>query len=103
MDMRCPEVSNHMFNQKIDSLSLCLSRLFGYKPASEYKRQMVSARKKGDRYFLVHRKVDYIQLKKLKTFPIFRLGQFKGGVIYKQENRRLMPFVNLATRNIGYE
>ncbi len=103
MDMRCPEVSNHMFNQKIDSLSLCLSRLFGDKPASEYKRQMVSARKKGDRYFLVHRKVDYIQLKKLKTFPIFRLGQFKGGVIYKQENRRLMPFVNLATRTIGYE
>ena len=40
--------------------------------------------------------VNYIQLKKLKTFPIFRLGRFKGGLIYMQENRRVRPHQDLA-------
>ena len=46
--------------------------------------------------------MNYIQLKKLKTFPIFRLGRYKGGLIYMQENRRIRPHQDLAARVIGY-
>ena len=46
--------------------------------------------------------MNYIQLKKLKKFPIFRLGRYKGGLIYMQENRRVRPHQNLAGRLIGY-
>ena len=65
-------------------------------------RSLIKARQQGKRYHLVKSGVNYIQLKKLKTFPIFRLGRYKGGLIYMQENRRVRPHQNLAGRLIGY-
>ncbi len=103
MDTRCPGFSEAYFNQNVDSLAYRLSSLFKDKTATQYKRKLISARYKGDRYHLIIRRVDYIQLKELKTFPIIRRGQFKGGLIIKQENRRIKPFVSLASRTIGYE
>jgi cell division protein FtsI (penicillin-binding protein 3) len=67
-----------------------------------YKHGLVEARQKGKRYHLVKSGVNYIQLKKLKTFPIFRLGRYKGGLVYMQESRRVRPHQGLAGRLIGY-
>jgi len=103
MDLKCAGLTNAVFNSKVDSLSLCLSRLFGDKTPAQYRRMLVSGRYKGVRYQLIRRKVDYLQLKKLEKFPIFRLGKYKGGLIVLQENVRIQPFVNLANRTIGYE
>ncbi len=102
MDLKTQYLSNEVFNAHIDSLALCLSQLFGDKSASQYKRALVNARYRGSRYYLVRRNVDYLQLKELKTFPLFRLGQYKGGLIVEKENKRVQPFVNLASRTIGY-
>jgi len=102
MDMQTPALTDRVFFNGVDSLALCLSRLFYDRPASEYKKILVEARKKGNRYLLIKNRVDYVQLKKLKTFPIFRLGQYKGGLIVNQENHRQKPFRNLASRTIGY-
>lgn len=101
MDTKCP--SKKDFYAEIDSLSFLLSNLFKDKTAAQYKRMLMGGRYKGDRYLLIKRKVDYIELKQLKTFPLFRRGQYKGGIIINQENRRIQPFVNLASRTIGYE
>jgi len=101
-DARCENLTDKVFNNGVDSLALCLSRLFGDKSKDTYKRSLVEARQKGKRYHLVKSGVNYIQLKKLKEFPIFRLGQYKGGLIYMQENKRVRPHRNLAGRIIGY-
>ncbi len=101
-DANCKNLSDRQFNRKVDSLSYCLSRLFRDKSASEYRRTLVQARRQGKHYHLVKSGVNYIQLKKLKTFPIFRLGKYKGGLIYMQENRRVRPHQGLAGRLIGY-
>ena len=45
----------------------------------------------------------FAELKALKSFPILRLGRYKGGFIFVQRNRRVMPFQLLAARTIGYE
>jgi len=102
MDLKCPALDK-VFNKEIDSLSICLASLFKDKSALRYKNELVSARYKGDRYHLINRKVDFIQLKKLKTFPIFRRGKNRGGIIIIQKSSRVQPFVNLASRTIGYE
>ncbi|MBR5644160.1 MAG: transpeptidase family protein [Salinivirgaceae bacterium] len=96
-------VNSDVFVKNLDSLSLRLSRLFKDKSAYEYKTALVAARNRGDRYYLVHRRANYVELKELKTFPLFRLGQYKGGVIYVKENRRVRPYESLAARTIGYE
>jgi len=101
-DADCENLTDRMFYRGVDSLALCLSRLFGDKSKESYKSNLIEARRKSKRYHLVKTGVNYIQLKKLKEFPIFRLGRYKGGLIYMQENRRLRPHQDLAARVIGY-
>jgi len=103
MDLKCPALTDKIFNNNIDLLCVKLSNLFKDKTPQQYKMKLVRARSRGERYFLIKRKVDYIQLKSLKTFPIFKLGQYKGGFIVLQENKRIQPFVTLASRTIGYQ
>lgn len=102
MDTRSTGMDDKIFNSGIDSLSIKLSKLFKDKSASEYKKELIKARKDGERFHLIKRRVNYNQLKKIKTFPIFRLGQYKGGFIALQTNLRIQPHVSLASRTIGY-
>jgi cell division protein FtsI (penicillin-binding protein 3) len=101
-DAKCENLTDRVFNKGVDSLALCLSRLFGDKSREAYKKSLIDARRQGKRYHLVKDGVNYIQLKKLKTFPIFRLGRYKGGLVYMQESRRVRPHQGLAGRLIGY-
>lgn len=103
MDVNADGITKELFNKNVDSLSYCLSLLFKDKSAKEYRSELVSARNNGSRYHLIHRNVNYNDLKKLKTFPIFRLGKYKGGLIIMQTNKRKMPFQMLAQRTIGYK
>ena len=102
MDTRSTGMDEKTFNRNIDSLAWNLSNLFKDKPASQYKKEIVRARKNGDRYFLIKRRVNYNQLRELKKFPLFRLGQYKGGFMVLQNNLRIQPHVSLASRTIGY-
>ncbi|MCO4292434.1 transpeptidase family protein [Solitalea sp. MAHUQ-68] len=102
MDVNADPITDEIFKEKIDSLSSRLSNLFLDKSKDEYIRALKMARSEGQRYFLVQRKVDYNQLKALKTFPIFNMGRYKGGLIVLQKNKRILPFKLLASRTIGY-
>ena len=101
MDTRSTGMDDASFNKNIDSLAFCLSDLFRDKSAIQYKNELVKARKDGERFHLIKRRVNYNQLKKLKTFPLFRLGQYKGGFIALQTNLRIQPHGSLASRTIG--
>jgi cell division protein FtsI (penicillin-binding protein 3) len=102
MDMRTPALNTGIFNNKIDSLSMCLAKLFRDRSKAQYKQELIRARGEGNRYFCVKDKVNYLQLKELKKFPIFRLGKYKGGLIVNQENLRNRPHQSMAARTIGY-
>ncbi|MBA2421936.1 MAG: transpeptidase family protein [Chitinophagales bacterium] len=102
MDMKADGLSKAIFYDGIDSLCLSLTKLFPGHSYLEYKKQLVAARKRGDRYLLIKRDITYPQLMALKRFPIFRLGQFKGGLIVLQYNKRAYPYKELANRTIGY-
>ncbi|MBL4676315.1 MAG: transpeptidase family protein [Mucilaginibacter sp.] len=92
-----------IFDEKVDSLSRKLSAFFGDKSAREYSRLLRDARKDGARYQLLRRKVTYNELKEVRTFPIFKMGKNKGGLIAVQQNKRILPFRALAARTIGYK
>ena len=102
MDLKSSAIQDRVFNTGIDSLSYCLSRMFRDQPKSEYKRKLVTARRNGERYYLIARRVSHEQLQEMKQFPIFRLGRYKGGFIAIQKNRRIRPHQMLAARTIGY-
>lgn len=96
-------VSDEVFDAKVDTLAIQLSRLFRDHSAFEYKTRLVEARRKGEQYFLIRRNVHYKELKQLRQFAIFNLGKYKGGFIYVQQNKRERPFRHLAARTIGYK
>jgi len=104
-DVNADGITDKLFYSNIDSLSICLYNLFknnSSKTPKEYKTELIKARKQGERFYLIKRKVDYHQLIKLKKFPIFREGRYKGGLIYEQKYYRLKPHNDLAGRIIGY-
>ena len=102
MDLMSTAMSGEIFMKKVDSLAFCLSKLFNDKSKAAYKREIIRARQNGERYHLLKKGVNYIELKELKTFPLFRRGRYKGGFIYIQENKRILPHIELASRTIGY-
>lgn len=103
MDLNADGLEDEIFNSEIDSLAICLSDLFDDRSAIEWKRDLVTARQRGSRYHLIRRRVKYGQMKKLRGFPIFNRGKYKGGLIVLQQNKREKPFRMLAARTIGYD
>ncbi len=91
-----------IFDNKVDSLALMLSQLFGDKTKAEYKRILTGVQKRKDRYYLLKRGISYPQMKAVKTYPIFKLGKYKGGLKIEERNKREKPFEYLAERTIGY-
>jgi cell division protein FtsI (penicillin-binding protein 3) len=102
MDAQAELVTRELFNSNVDSLAISLSSLFKDKSTKEYRRDLITARKEKDRYFLIQRNVSYQDLKVLRRMPIFRMGKYKGGLIIIQHNTRKKPFEMLASRTIGF-
>ena len=101
MDLGVPPLRKY-FTHDVDSLALMLSRFFQDKSAGAYRRALTEAYRKGDHYFLISsRKIDYDGLQKVKRFPIFRNGQFNGGLIIEQDYERIYPLGNLESRTLG--
>jgi len=101
-DTKASPLTASYFNENVDSLALCLSALYPERSPGDYKRMLKQARAEGDRYFLLRRNVSFNELRKIRTFPIFRRGRYKGGLIVIQENKRTKPFRLLAQRTIGF-
>ncbi|MBK9455281.1 MAG: hypothetical protein IPO24_06690 [Bacteroidetes bacterium] len=90
------------FKKNIDSLSISLSRLFKDKTAAQYKQKITQARKQKKRYVEIHKKVTLPQKQQMENFPLYRLGQNKGGMIAEPIETREYPYGSLAVRTIGY-
>ena len=103
MDVNTEYMTDDIFNSSLDSLCMCLTSLFKDKSEREYYKLLKSARDNGERYVMIHRTVSYEDLQKLKHFPLIRMGKYKGGLIVQENNRRELPFRDLAERTIGYE
>ena len=102
MDMRADGLTDALFDEHLDSLALCLSQLFMDRSPAEYKRDLLVARGRGERYHLVKRDVDHDQLKVLRGFPLYRLGRTKAGLVIEKRTVRMHPFGRLAARTVGY-
>jgi len=90
------------FKENIHALGDSLSALLG-KPSSHYRSELTSARNNKNRYYLVAKNLSYTQYMKIKSFPLFNLGAYKGGMITEQQTVREHPIGKIAERTIGYE
>lgn len=95
--------SNDLFNKNIDSLSLRLSQYFRDRSKEDYKRMIKDARAANKRYIVINRKrINYQAKKNMTTWPLFREGRYKAGVIFEKTDIRYNPFTDLSKRTIGF-
>ncbi len=102
MDLKTEALTAEIFNSHVDSLAWYLAEFDQSRTQPEWKRKLINERNEGERFLLIHRKVSYPDLLKMKQWPLFRLGKYKGGFISFQQNKRVTPFRLLAHRTIGY-
>lgn len=90
------------FKQYVKPLADSLSVMFG-KPSGHYYNELRKARANKNRYYLVARNLSYTEYMRVKSFPLFGLGAYKGGIITEQRTIREHPIGRIAERTIGYE
>lgn len=90
------------FNKYLEPLADSLSVMLG-KPSEHYYSELKRARAKRNRYFLVARDLSFTEYMRIKNFPLFNLGAFKGGIITEQKTIREHPIGKIAKRTIGYD
>ena len=95
-------INSSIFEKNIKDLSNSLSELLG-KPSSFYQQKLRTARKQKNRYLLIARNLGYNDYMKMRQFPIFKLGPYKGGFITEQKTIRVRPIGKIAERTIGYD
>ncbi|WP_121667079.1 penicillin-binding protein [Mesonia aquimarina] len=94
-------VSEENFQKYVGPLSAELSKLFG-KSKAHYERNLRRARANKNRYYLVARNLGYSQYVKVREFPMFNLGAYKGGFIAEQRTVRELPLGKIGERTVGY-
>lgn len=95
-------VSAKNFEGLVGSLADSLAALSG-KSAAYYEQLLRKARVNKNRYALVARNLDYSDYVRVKQFPLFNLGPYKGGIIVEQRIVREHPLGKIAERSVGYE
>lgn len=96
-------VDEELFYEELDALSNALARFPGGRSAAAWRNFLASGRNQKNRYLLLGTKLSYNQLQTLKSYPIFKEGRYKGGLVIEQENHRKMPLGKIAERTIGRE
>lgn len=103
MDFAAPGLLDSVFNSSISALSDSLANFFGNKSAEEYQEDLTEARAGGHRYYrLAPRKVNFIDLQRIREFPLINLGVAKSGFIAEKSFQRVRPYGNVASRTLGF-
>ena len=76
---------------------------FNKSSKSELQKQLRKARVNKNRYFLLASNLDYSDYLRFRSFPLLKLGSFRGGLIVEQKTKRDYPLGGIAQRSIGYE
>jgi cell division protein FtsI (penicillin-binding protein 3) len=94
-------VPKDSFNRGLFQLANKLAHSFPVKSTDEYVRILKFGHVRKVRYLTVARNASYLQLREMKSWPILRMGRFKGGLIEEEETVRKQPLGSLASRTIG--
>ena len=95
-------VTDKNFEDNVVGLSRELSKMFG-KSEGQWVQALRTARANKHRYFPIARNLGYSEYLRVKSFPMFKLGTYKGGMIMEQRTVREHPLGAMAARTVGYD
>jgi cell division protein FtsI (penicillin-binding protein 3) len=95
------DMKGKLFFKNIDSLGYHLAYLFGGKTKKDYVQELTRAYRAKSSWYELKKDVPFDQFKKLRSFPLVRLGAYKSGFVIESKEKRMNPFGLLANRTIG--
>lgn len=105
MDASVPALhldNGKLFYAHIDTLALDLSTIIGDHTQAEYKARISQAYRKGDKRLKVcDNRINYLQRQQLLQNSLIKRGQYKSGIFFEDQHRRIKPYGLLASRTIG--
>ncbi|MEN0002625.1 MAG: penicillin-binding protein [Bacteroidota bacterium] len=91
------------FMYNLDTLAQCLAtQVMMDKTVGGVREDLLTWRTEGKRYVPIKRKASYAEKQMIEGFPLFNLGQMRGGLIIERKSERKKPFGILAHRSVGY-
>ncbi|MBS1510212.1 MAG: PASTA domain-containing protein [Bacteroidetes bacterium] len=95
------ENNGKRFKDNVDSLSTELAHLFKDKSPLDYKRELQQGYKEQLRYYVLKRKISFVEKQQMENFPLVRQGIYKSGFKMEAKDKRINPYILLANRTIG--
>jgi len=95
-------VDKKVLDEDLNELGDALQKMFPKKNKNYYLELIQKGRKEGSRSVLIKKAVTNDQRLKLRQFPIFKLGRFKGGLVDDAENIKIeKPYNPMLQRTLG--
>ncbi|PQB03679.1 penicillin-binding protein [Aureitalea marina] len=95
-------VSQADFNAQLEDLSKALSQMLG-RSVAYHSDRLRKARADQNRYLFIAEDLGYSDYVKIKGFPLFKLGPYRGGFIVNQRTVREHPLGKVGERIVGNE
>lgn len=100
--------SEEDYYENLDTLAYCLATYVDNSyTVGGFRQYLIQLRdttnnKRPNRNVPLKKSVSFREKQFIESFPLFNLGQFRGGLIVKKLSERKRPFGLLARRTIGY-
>ena len=104
MDLTVDSLTDKIFYREVGNLAASLYEISNKQATSKQliEKKLRQGRKHGDACLLIQKNVSYELFQRMRHFPIFKRGQYKGGFIAKEKEMRKQLYYPLANRTIGY-
>lgn len=91
-----------LLHTKMDSICQGMHRIFPDIDPQAFRQLLLEGRRRESHNWLLYRRrVSYVDYKRVKELPLFRLSPYRGGFHVEEFNHRVRPFGQLALRTIG--
>ena len=94
-------VSEANFQKYASALATKLSELLG-NSKNYHLQKLKRAKALKNRYVLIAKQLDYSSYVKIREFPLFNFGPYKGGFIAEQSTVRENPLGKIGERTVGF-
>lgn len=95
-------IKSDTFYKYLDTLSICIATFIDVESTvGAYRNKLMQAYQSGNRYFRIGSNLSYLDVERIRAFPLLNKSEKEIGLIVEPRNKRQYPFKALASQTIG--
>jgi cell division protein FtsI (penicillin-binding protein 3) len=90
------------FYKYLDTLSICIATFINTDlTVGAYRNKLLQAYQANNRYFQIGSNLSYLQVERIRSFPLLNRNEREIGLITEPRNKRQYPFRAMASQTVG--